>query len=68
MLPSGRVTRARAGETLLVACNRIPLPLGQSCSGVGLCGWCRVLVVAGRENLAGQAKAMGDVVITTTYW
>jgi ferredoxin len=27
------------------------MPIGQSCSGDGICGWCRVIVVEGKESL-----------------
>lgn len=41
----------RLGSTILTAANRAGVPLGQSCDGDGICGWCRVSVLGGMENL-----------------
>ena len=42
----------RLGSTILSAANSARVPLGQSCDGEGICGWCRVSVLGGMENLA----------------
>jgi ferredoxin len=42
---------ARRNETLLDAARRAAAPVGNSCGSVGVCGRCRVRVVAGNENL-----------------
>ena len=42
----------RLGTTVLSAANSAGIPLGQSCDGEGICGWCRVSVVGGMENLS----------------
>jgi ferredoxin len=42
----------RPGGTILSAANKVDLPIGQSCMGDGICGWCRVTVVEGMERLA----------------
>ena len=39
------------GATILSAANRSDVPIGQSCSGDGICGWCRVSVLDGFEQL-----------------
>ena len=39
------------GTTVLEAVAVAGLPLGQSCDGVAVCGFCRVRVVAGAEQL-----------------
>lgn len=41
-----------AGATLLSAANRAGVPIGQSCSGDGICGWCRLTIVRRLENIA----------------
>jgi ferredoxin, 2Fe-2S len=46
-LPSGKVWEIRAGVSILAAANRARLPVGQSCNGDGICGWCKVKVVHG---------------------
>ncbi len=51
-LPSGKEKEVKPGSTILSAANRCGLPIGQSCSGDGICGWCRVKVVEGIERLA----------------
>ena len=41
----------KEGATILAAANQSGVPVGQSCSGEGICGWCRVTIVSGAENL-----------------
>ena len=41
-----------AGATVLAAANGVQAPIGQSCSGDGICGWCRIRVVDGLDQLA----------------
>jgi ferredoxin len=57
--PSGREATVIRDATLMEAINQVMLPLAQACDGVALCGFCRVLVVAGWENLSpvGDAEA-----------
>ncbi len=50
--PLGKSRTMKAGATILAAANRCSAPIGQSCSGDGICGWCRVRVVEGGEHLA----------------
>jgi ferredoxin len=40
------------GATILSAANKVDVPIGQSCMGDGICGWCRVTVLEGMERLA----------------
>jgi ferredoxin, 2Fe-2S len=54
-VPSGREVRVAAGTTVLEAVVAGGLPLGQSCSGVAVCGACRVRVVAGAKHLSPVA-------------
>ncbi len=51
-VPLGKEKVIRAGATILAAANQCDVPVGQSCSGDGICGWCRVTVLEGREHLA----------------
>lgn len=55
-LPSNREVEVTHETTLLDALHQVHLPVGQSCDGVGLCGFCRVQVVEGLHNLS----PMGD--------
>lgn len=51
-VPLGKERQIKSGATLLAAANQSDVPLGQSCSGEGICGWCRVRIVEGIEQLA----------------
>jgi ferredoxin len=42
----------RLGSTILTAATSAGVPLGQSCDGEGICGWCRVSILGGMENLS----------------
>lgn len=53
--PSGREARVLLETPLLDAIHQACLPLGQSCDGVALCGFCRVRVLAGAANLSARA-------------
>jgi ferredoxin, 2Fe-2S len=47
----GRSKDIRAGATILAAANAVDAPIGQSCNGDGICGWCKVTVVEGMDGL-----------------
>ncbi len=49
--PSGREVRVVHDSNLLDAILQTGLGLGQSCDGIALCGFCRVRVLDGIENL-----------------
>ncbi|RPH37830.1 (2Fe-2S)-binding protein [bacterium] len=51
-VPLGKSRDIKSGSTILAAANQCGVPIGQSCSGEGLCGWCKVRIVAGAENMA----------------
>ena len=51
-VPLGKSREVKPGATIIAAANRADVPIGQSCNGDGICGWCRVRVVRGMENLA----------------
>jgi len=50
--PSGREVRVVHDTNLMDAVLQTDLGLGQSCDGTALCGFCRVQVLEGLENLA----------------
>lgn len=50
-VPLGKTKEVRQGVTIVAAANRADVPIGQSCNGDGVCGWCRVKVLRGMENL-----------------
>jgi ferredoxin len=49
--PSGREVRVVHETNLMDAILQTGLALGQSCDGIALCGFCRVRVLEGIENL-----------------
>ena len=51
-LPLGKSRDIKPGSTILAAANQCKVPIGQSCSGEGICGWCKVRIVAGAEQIA----------------
>lgn len=50
--PLGTNAEAKPDETVLDAARRAGAPIGNSCGGVGVCGRCRVRLLAGAENLS----------------
>ena len=50
--PSGREAVVVHESSLLDAILQTGLGLGQSCDGIALCGFCRVQVLAGADNLS----------------
>ena len=54
--PSGREVRVVHETSLLDSVLQAGLGLGQSCDGIALCGFCRVQVVEGIENLSPMAE------------
>ena len=54
--PSGREIKVVHDTNLLDAVLRAGLGLGQSCDGIALCGFCRVTVLDGLENLSPMGE------------
>ena len=54
--PPGREVQVVAGTLLMDAVGQARLPLGQSCDGVALCGFCRLHVLSGAEGLSAMAE------------
>jgi 2Fe-2S ferredoxin len=54
--PSGREVRVVHDSNLMDAILQTGLGLGQSCDGIALCGFCRVRVLDGIENLTPAAS------------
>ena len=53
--PSGREVQVLQDSNLMDAILQAGLALGQSCDGIALCGFCRVRVLDGLENLTAMA-------------
>jgi ferredoxin len=54
-VPLKKSRTIKRGATLLAAANQAGVPVGQSCSGDGICGWCKVTVLEGAEHLTPPA-------------
>lgn len=52
--PSGREVEVVHDTNLMDAIHQTGLGLGQSCDGIALCGFCRVTVLGGEENLSSM--------------
>jgi len=52
--PSGREVVVVHESNLMDAIHQTGLGLGQSCDGVALCGFCRVKILNGAENLSSM--------------
>ncbi len=50
-IPAGKSKEVKEGATILSAANQCRVSIGQSCSGEGLCGWCKVKIVSGLEHM-----------------
>jgi ferredoxin len=50
-IPQEKVRDIKLGATILAAANQCKIPIGQSCDGDGICGWCRVTVIDGVDHL-----------------
>ena len=51
-VPLNKVVELKTGETLFKAARVNGIPLGSSCRGDCVCGWCKVEIVDGIENLS----------------
>jgi ferredoxin len=56
-VPLGKMKEIRSGATILAAANQVEVPIGQSCNGDGICGWCKVRVVEGELVPPGPLEA-----------
>ncbi len=62
-LPSERTLTAEAGGIVMDAIYAAGIPIASSCGGQGVCGDCRVRVVAGRTHLAAAYPDPGPWVL-----
>ena len=61
--PSGREVRVVHETNLMDAVLQTGLGLGQSCDGIALCGFCRVQVLEGLENLTPAGEEEHKVLV-----
>ncbi|MCU1350325.1 MAG: ferredoxin [Acidobacteria bacterium] len=55
-VPLGRTSNALPDETVLDAARRAGVPLGNSCGAIGICGRCRIRVLAGDDHLSSPTS------------
>jgi ferredoxin, 2Fe-2S len=55
-VPLNKVVELKTGETLFKAARVNGIPLGSSCRGDCVCGWCKVEIVDGMENLSAPEE------------
>ncbi len=65
--PLGKERDVRPGVTILSAANQAKVPIGQSCSGDGICGWCKVRVLAGKEHLSPPTELERKLMATYEF-
>jgi len=61
--PSRREVRVVHETNLVDAVLQAGLGLGQSCDGIALCGFCRVQVLDGLENLSPMAEEERKILV-----
>ena len=57
----------KQGVTIIAAANRADVPIGQSCNGDGICGWCKVKVLRGMENLSPPTPLERNLMATCAF-
>lgn len=51
-MPSGEVISGEVGDSLMEVLRAEGIPLGSSCNGELVCGYCRLRVLAGADTLS----------------
>ena len=54
--PQARTINVPRGTTLYDATRMAVLPLGCSCDGQAICGWCKVEVIDGADHLSPMSE------------
>jgi ferredoxin len=66
-IPLGKTRQIKSGATILSAANQVKVPIGQSCNGDGVCGWCRVRVMRGLDHLAPPSELEQRLMAATGF-
>ncbi len=62
-----KVFELKDGETLFKAARVNGIPLGSSCRGDCVCGWCKVEVIRGIENLSSPEECEKKLMLSNSY-
>ncbi len=66
-VPLNRTIEIKRGETLFKAARVNGIPLGSSCRGDCVCGWCKVEIVEGMENLSSPEECEKNLMKNGNY-
>ena len=66
-IPLNKEVEIRNGETLFKAARVHGIPIGSSCRGDCVCGWCKVEIVKGMENLSEPEECEKKLMTTGNY-
>ena len=66
-VPLNKEVEIKNGETLFKAARVNGIPIGSSCRGDCVCGWCKVEIVAGMENLSEPEDCEKKLMKTGNY-
>ncbi|MFZ1080811.1 MAG: 2Fe-2S iron-sulfur cluster-binding protein [Candidatus Kryptoniota bacterium] len=66
-VPLNREVEIKKGETIFKAARVNRIPMGSSCRGDCVCGWCKVEVVAGMENLSQPEDCEKKLMKSASY-
>lgn len=66
-VPLDRVVELKTGETLFKAARVNGIPLGSSCRGDCVCGWCKVEIIEGMENLSSPDECEKKLMKSGSY-
>ncbi len=66
-IPLNKEVEIKKGETLFKAARINGIPIGSSCRGDRVCGWCKVEIVAGIENLSQPEECEKKLMKSASY-
>jgi len=66
-VPLDKSVELKPGETLFKAARVNGIPIGSSCRGDCVCGWCKVEVVEGIENLSRPEECETKLMLSRSY-
>ncbi|HEY9166276.1 MAG TPA: 2Fe-2S iron-sulfur cluster-binding protein [Candidatus Kryptonia bacterium] len=66
-VPLNTTVELKNGETLFKAARVHGIPIGSSCRGDCVCGWCKVEILEGMENLSEPGACEKKLMETRNY-
>ncbi|MCL5020829.1 MAG: (2Fe-2S)-binding protein [Bacteroidetes bacterium] len=65
--PLRKEVEIKKGETLFKAARVNSIPLGSSCRGDCICGWCKVEILEGTQNLSEPGDCERRLMLSGDY-